>query len=91
MVNLFKSAYMGEHGKVDLTQWLALKKHGYCFAPSHTAKDETTMAMDVISKDGFVEGVVVGSVPSCENAKIDQEFVKRFPPPKKGNVLGGGC
>jgi len=91
MVDLFKSAYMGEHERVDFTKWLALENHGYCFAPSGVEGENGAMAMDVISQDGLVMGVVVGPVHSCADTKVDREFVHRFPPPSKGQGMGGGC
>lgn len=89
LADLFKTAYMPKKSKLDMDNWWALPKHGYCFS-AQPPLGNSSMAMDIIVKGGFVSGVVVGPMASCEEAQIDRSFAQRFPPLKK-DQKGGGC
>ncbi len=91
LVNLFKPTYMGEDGNINFNHWLALPEKGYCFAPSPPRSGARGMVMDVISRDGFIRGIVVGVTRSCAGAKVDKDFKARFPRTKASSYSGGGC
>lgn len=91
LVTLFKSAFMRDQDRIDFKKWQALDAHGYCFAPKAAAPDDRALAMDIRTKNGFVTEVVIGPLPSCRDARIDTDFDKKYPLPKPGAKIPGGC
>lgn len=88
---LFKSAFMRGRDRIDFKKWRVLDAHGYCFEPTAAAPDDRALAMDIRTKNGFVSEVVIGPLPSCQRARIDTNFDKKYPPPKPGAKINGGC
>ena len=93
LVNLFKSAYMPEQSRIDFDKWLALEKHGYCYAlPLGTSDSEdVAMAIDFTSKNGLITGVVVGSVVMCRGEKVGRGLGNNATPAKSKKMSGSGC
>ena len=91
LATLFKTAFMRDQDRIDFKKWRVLDAHGYCFAPMAATSDDQALAMDIHTKNGFVSEVVVGPLPSCRQARVDTDFDKKYPPPKPGTEIPGGC
>lgn len=93
LANLFKSAYMPEQARIDFDKWLSLARQGYCYPPVLGASggDDTAMAIDFITDNGLIAGVVVGSVGSCQGEKVGRGLGNDTPPAKSEKKTGGGC
>jgi hypothetical protein len=90
LVNTFKPVFMPRAGRIDFSRWLALPGRGYCFSAGAPEPAAGAMAMDFITDNGMIAGVVVGPVADCGRAREDLALEQRFRREKPNRGRGGG-